>query len=294
MKNQRGLSSLVVAAFIIVLALAVAGVGFWQQAEKNKELEQTNTNQAQVNTNTDLIQQACDNKVVYKMSSDAEQAQADCQNRGGTFNECDSTACGSVITVCKQTCTTTTNNANNKGTSSVVSHDLKHGFSASYPAGWSVNFEDDESVNIVKFGSPTHYISLQPSDWSGSENLVPGIALSTFTIDRRLSARDIANLIQNSQIAETISTGSDSCYSLLNDRDVSGFDVYAFKHDTVTDPAACQEDVTGPGLRETIVIKKDGQDDVLILNLYTYSLDEYSKYRAGISDIINTLGYEIS
>ena len=181
------------------------------------------------------------------------------------------------------------NISNNQNVNKEQKFDVKNGFYVSAPSNWILTDSSTREINIVKFGSPVQYTYFELKD-GGNEIFGPYLGVETFTIDKRLSAKDVTNLIQDEKIADKIQQGTKECLFNPQEFTVAGFNAFAFIHNT-TDLSKCTEDVTEPAITKTVVIKKQGNQNTMIISYTAVNNNEYQKYLADLQYLVDSVEY---
>ncbi|MFC1687756.1 hypothetical protein ACFL0L_04195 [Patescibacteria group bacterium] len=165
--------------------------------------------------------------------------------------------------------------------------DLRNGYSASLPEGWMIEGEFEDAINTVKFGSPAYIINFVQES-AQNDVFSPVITIQTFTIDERLNAKDVTNLIQDDKIADKLEEGTNECIFTTNKYAAGELDTYAFKQDN-TNLEFCNSVVTEIGIVETVVLKNINNQNTLIASLTVSTAEEYQALLSEFSDLINSI-----
>ncbi len=158
----------------------------------------------------------------------------------------------------------------------IYTQDLGNNFSSHIPTGWKMEGSGSEAINTVKFGSPAEQYTFIPKTESMSSTdmyISPVISTSSFTIDSRLSARDVANLIQDNSTADKIDNGTDECI-FPADVSVSGIGYNAYFSDN-TDLTKCTDLGTEIGKSMTLVLKDEGDERAILVSLVAQNDSEF-------------------
>lgn len=167
--------------------------------------------------------------------------------------------------------------------------DFKNGFSAVAPDGWGYEYSYVDSINTVKFGSPAQIFTLEPEDRQ-NEYGGPVITISTFTIDERLSAKDVANLVHDMNIADKIVEGTRECYFVSGINNIIGMDYYAYRSDN-TDLTKCDDEGTEIGVSETVIFKNVDDPNVLTIT-FGGNKNNFENYSTSFMNFISSLSYQ--
>lgn len=173
---------------------------------------------------------------------------------------------------------------------SISVQDLGHNFSSHMPTGWKLEGSQSDAINIVKFGSPAEQYTFIPATESTSSTEMytgPVISTSSFTIDNTLSARDVANLIQDSSIADKIDNGTDECI-FSADVSVTGIGYYAYLSDN-TDLTQCADQGTEIGKSMTLVLKDEGDERTVMVTLTTENDSEFDGAYYSLREFVNLM-----
>lgn len=168
--------------------------------------------------------------------------------------------------------------------------DIKNGFSIIVPSGWISGDELKDAINTIKFGSPAQiqtFYQKETVDTYGA----PFISTQTFTIDQRLSARDVVNLIQDSKIANKLAKGTKECFFNPQEFSLAGFSAYSYIHDN-TDLSRCEEYATESGISESVVLKNPGDEHTLMLGFGSRTQEEYDKLLPDFQKVLDSVKYE--
>lgn len=166
--------------------------------------------------------------------------------------------------------------------------DLKNNFLIKINDGWNTGNPLVNALNIVKFGSPAHILTILRVNQEYSA-APPMLEISTFTIDERLSARDVANLIQDKKIAEIIEGEKDACQQKTT-ISIEGLSTYSYISDS-TDFKKCSEIVTEPSKVMTVIVKNTDNPHALIATFLTGTKDDYEKYIGDATQMIMSIKY---
>ncbi|MFA6553139.1 MAG: hypothetical protein WCT27_01820 [Patescibacteria group bacterium] len=166
--------------------------------------------------------------------------------------------------------------------------DLKNNFLIKINDGWNTGIPLVDALNIVQYGSPAQLTSIQLVD-QGNSVTPPVLSISTFTIDERLSAQEVANLIQDKKIADIIEGEKGACQQKTT-VSIVGLSTYSYISDT-TDFRKCAETVTEPSKMMTVVVKNTGNPHTLIASFVASTKDEYEKYIGDATQMIKSIKY---
>lgn len=172
----------------------------------------------------------------------------------------------------------------------VYTQDLGNNFSSHVPTGWKMEGSELDSINTVKFGSPAELYTFIPETESMSATEMytgPVISASSFTIDSRLSARDVANLIQDNSTADKIDNGTDECL-FSAEVSVTGIGYYAYLSDN-TDLTKCIDLGTEIGKSMTIVLKDEGDERVILVTLVAQNDSEFDGAYYSLREFVNLM-----
>lgn len=164
-----------------------------------------------------------------------------------------------------------------------------YGFSFILLENWILEEKDNSAVNTVKFGSPaqTFTFILQKDE---NEIFSSAITVSGFTIDERLSAKNVVNLINDKKLSDKITTGTDKCYSNGGTTTVAGMNAYSYYCDT-TDINVCNI-ATESSISKTIVIKNIGNQNTLMLTLVARNRNELDSLIPDFQKILESISYQ--
>ncbi len=168
--------------------------------------------------------------------------------------------------------------------------ELGHDFTSQVPTGWKLSDSQSDLLNTVKFGSPVEYHTFIPASETVDENDMytgPIISASSFTIDENLSARDVANLIQDQGIADQIERGTDACL-FSGDVHVDGIGYYAYISDN-TDLTQCTDLGTEVAKSRTLVLKNEGDSRALIVTLTTANNNVFADAYYSLREFVNLM-----
>lgn len=171
---------------------------------------------------------------------------------------------------------------------SILVQDLGNNFSSHIPTGWKLEGFGSDAINTVKFGSPAERYTFIPETESTSATdmyISPVISTSSFTIDSRLSARDVANLIQNNSTADKIDNGTDECL-FSAEVSVTGIGYYAYLSDN-TDLTKCTDLGTEIGKSRTLVLKDEGDERVILVSLVAQNDLEFKGAYYSFREFVN-------
>ncbi len=183
----------------------------------------------------------------------------------------------------------------NKNKNVVISQDIVLGnnyYLARIPNGWNLSERMEGEINTVKYGAPADIITLQPTDME-NEYFFPTITLQTFTIDERLSVKEVTNLIQDRKITEKIDNGNEPCLFEPDNFSFTDFDVYEFIEDT-SGRYICNFDITEPGIGHTFVIKSLGSSETLLATMWVADNKEYDMYINDFKKIADSILYSLN
>lgn len=209
MPHLKGFIPIIVVAFIAVIAAGMVGAAWWY-SEKSEEIDQVEQalisnfeecaaagnpvmesypRQCRANDKTfvedisdDLIASTSTNKITYKQGADPVLAEADCSDRGGTFNECGSLCDDGEIcpTVCVPICLLASALSNtNTATSSDEISDWKiytneeYGYAVKHPRDWDI------TTTLASSG----FVGLYAPDDSVHITISPDFGFNTFGFD---------------------------------------------------------------------------------------------------------------
>ncbi|MFA6098046.1 MAG: hypothetical protein WCV50_04575 [Patescibacteria group bacterium] len=188
---------------------------------------------------------------------------------------------------------TMTSDAANQDLATTQYLDLGHDFSSQVPTGWKLEGSESDAINTVKFGSPAERYNFIPNTESMDSNDMytgPFISTSSFTIDSRLSARDVANLIQDSSSADKIDNGTDECI-FSADVSVTGIGYYAYLSDN-TDLTQCADQGTEIGKSMTLVLKNEGDDRAVTVALTAKNDSEFDAAYYSLREFVNLMNLD--
>ncbi len=172
----------------------------------------------------------------------------------------------------------------------IYTQDLGHNFSSHVPTGWKIEGFGSDSINTVKFGSPAERYTFIPETESTSATdmyISPVISTSSFTIDSRLSARDVANLIQDNLTADKIDNGTDECL-FPAEVSVTGIGYYAYLSDN-TDLTKCTDLGTEIGKNMTLILKNEGDERVILVSLVAQNDSEFNEAYYSFREFVNLM-----
>lgn len=172
----------------------------------------------------------------------------------------------------------------------IYTQDLGNNFTSHVPTGWKIEGSGSEAINTVKFGSPAEQYTFIPETESMSSTdmyISPVISTSSFTIDSRLSARDVTNLIQDNSTADKIENGTDECIFPV-DVNVSGIGYYAYFSDN-TDITKCTDLGTEIGKSMTLVLKNEGDERVILVTLVSQNDTEFDGAYYSFREFVNLM-----
>jgi len=149
---------------------------------------------------------------------------------------------------------------------------------------------ESDAINIVKFGSPAEQYTFIPATESTSSTDMysgPVISTSSFTIDSRLSARDLANLIQDSSTADKIDNDTDKCI-FSADVSVSGIGYYAYLSDN-TDPTQCADQGTEIAKSRILILKDEGDERAVTVTLTAKNDSEFDNAYYSLREFVHLM-----
>lgn len=196
---------------------------------------------------------------------------------------------GSTKTTITNPSTSSSNENINKAVYEGDELNVGNGFAITVPTGWNLAGNLEDAINVVKFGSPAQIYTLTPE---GSQNDIfgPVISIDTFTIDEKLNATEVTNLIHDQGIADDLERQKENCFFEMEKSKFGKFDTFSYIRDT-TDPEKCNEETTEAGKSKTVVLKEKGNSDAAILTLVAIDDPQFVALLPEFQQIFDSLKY---
>ncbi len=157
---------IIIVTFVALLAVGLLTAGMVYQSEKN-DLATGQSNNQNGNSVKSIVDQICDDTVVYSYDTGASTAMEDCSERGGIFKECDS-PCGSLLTVCRMSCTVSQDIQVIEPSDQLKTYtNAALGYSIQYPTNWFL--VEDEGQAYQSAGTTAVIYNFDPNNAPGRE-----------------------------------------------------------------------------------------------------------------------------
>ncbi len=150
-------------------------------------------------------------------------------------------------------------------------------FLSGIPDDWQQAGGYENAINIVKYGSPAEIIIFNPRGVQANDYFVPTVTIQTFTIDERLSARDVANLIHDRKVADFIDEASDPCLYKADSFQVVKNDTYTFIENH-SGSILCNRQISEGGISKTVIIKSIKGENALIATFSVSNNQEFERW----------------
>lgn len=166
---------------------------------------------------------------------------------------------------------------------------IQNGFHLLPPEGWNRESVLEGAINVVAYGSPAYIVNFT-NPISLSDALPSAIMVSTFTIDSRLTARDVANLIHKRRIADKLQSGTTECLFSAPIYTIGDLDTFSYTEDN-TNLGICVSEGTEIGIIETVVAKKIGQTNSLVASFVVSTKEEYIRYYGMFFEMLSSINF---